>query len=186
MPITRIAYRFRGFLISPPFTFALICSEFETELDCLIWPLGVSIFILGLFLRIWAQQHLHYRLKMKKDLVTTGSYSFLGNPIYLGNILICLGSVVTSELLWFAPIALFYCFSIYSFVVRYEERHLLEKYGESYQKYMSEVPKWFPRTIRFNNLGIKNEYFHASIIAEIHTIFALFPFFAKEIISNIT
>jgi protein-S-isoprenylcysteine O-methyltransferase Ste14 len=183
--ITRIAYRFRGFLISPPYIFALICFKFETELDWLIWPLGVSIFILGLLLRIWAQQHLHYRLRVKKHLVTTGPYSFMRNPVYLGNLLICLGSVVTSELLWLVPIALFYCFGIYSLAVRYEEGHLTEKYGESYRKYMLEVPRWFPRTIRFETLRIKNEYIRPAILAEIHCIFALLPFLIKEMISGI-
>jgi protein-S-isoprenylcysteine O-methyltransferase Ste14 len=185
MTITRIAYRFRAFLVSPPFIFALIWFKFETELDWFIWTLGVSIFILGLLLRIWAQQHLPYRLRVKKHLVTTGPYSFLRNPIYLGNLLICLGLVVTSELLWFVPIALFYCFSIYSLAVRYEEGHLSKKYGEPYRKYMSEVPKWFPRTIRFGNLQIKNEYIRPAIFAEIHSIFALLPFLVKELISDI-
>ena len=185
MSITRIAYRLRGVLATPLFIFAFICSKGETELNCLIWPLGVLIFISGLLLRIWAQQHLHYRLKVKKDLATTGPYSFVRNPVYLGNLLICVGLVVTSELLWFVPITFFYCFGIYSLAIRYEERHLTEKYGEAYQKYMSEVPRWFPKTIRLKNLGIKNEYFRATIVAEIHCTLLLLPYLVKEIISSI-
>jgi protein-S-isoprenylcysteine O-methyltransferase Ste14 len=185
MSFTRIAYRFRTFLPAPLFIFAFFCSWCETEWDWVIWPLGVSIFILGLLLRIWSQQHLRYRLKVKKILATTGPYSFVRNPMYFGNILICLGLVVTSELLWFVPITFFYLSVIYSLVIRYEETHLAEKYGEPYRKYMSEVPRWFPRAIRFNNLGIKNEYFSASIITEFPTIFALFPFAIKDLLSNI-
>ena len=75
-----------------------------------------------------------------------------------------------------------YCFAIYSLVVRYEEGHLLEKYGEAYRKYMSEIPRWFPQTVRFRNLSIKNEYFRATIIAEIHCTLALLPYLFKEII----
>jgi len=105
--------------------------------------------------------------------------------MYIGSTLICLGATVTSELLWLAPIMLLYCFVIYSLVIRYEESHLLERYGESYLTYMSEVPRWFPQTIGLKNLGIKNEYFRAAIIAEVHCTLIILPFLVKEIISDI-
>jgi protein-S-isoprenylcysteine O-methyltransferase Ste14 len=180
--MTQLAYRLRGYLICLPYIFALILNSFETENDWFNWPLGASIFLFGLFLRIWAQQHLHYRLKVKKILTTTGPYCFVRNPIYLGNILICLGLVVTSELLWLVPITFFYCFGIYSLVVRYEERHLTEKYGEPYRKYLLEVPRWLPKIGYFKALGIKNEYLRASIFAEIHCLLWVIPFIFKEII----
>ena len=185
MSFPRIAYRFRGFLPTPLFIFAFFCSKFETEWHWFIWPLGVSTLISGLLLRIWAQEHLQYRLKVKRNLATTGPYSFVRNPMYLGNILICLSLVVTSEPLWFVPITFFYLSAIYSLVIRYEERQLVGKYGEPYRKYMSEVPRWFPRAVRFNKLGIKNEYFAASVIVEFPTILALLPFLIKELISDI-
>ena len=185
MSIARIIYRLRGFLTSLPFVFAMLSFSYETENEWFVWPLGISIFLLGLLVRIWAQQHLRYRLKVRKLLTTTGPYSFVRNPIYLGNILIGLGLVVTSELLWLVPITLLYCFCVYSFVVSYEEEHLLEKYGESYRRYMLEVPRWLPQAIRFKNLGLRNEYFHLSTLAEIHCILALLPFLSKEIIGNI-
>ena len=183
MSIKQMAYRLRGFLISPPLVLALILYSFETEDEWYIWPAGISIFLSGLFLRIWAQQHLHYRLKVKKYLTTTGPYSFVRNPIYLGNTFICLGLIVTSELLWLVPMILLYCFCIYSFVVSYEEEHLLEKYGEPYKKYLSEVPRWFPKIGYFRPLRIKNEYLHASVLAEIHCLLLVIPFILKEIIS---
>jgi protein-S-isoprenylcysteine O-methyltransferase Ste14 len=152
-------------------------------MDYLIWPFGISLVFIGMILRIWAQQHLHYRLNVKKCLTTTGPHSFIRNPVYVGNILMCLGAIITSELLWMAPIALVYWFSIYSFVVRYEERHLLEKYGESYQRYLLEVPRWLPRAIGFRKFVILNKYFLNSIVAEIHCPFILLPYVLKELVS---
>jgi protein-S-isoprenylcysteine O-methyltransferase Ste14 len=183
MSIPRIAYRLRGVLIAPPYIFALLCFSYETENDWVIWPIGVSIFLLGFLLRIWAQQHLHYRLHVRKHFTKTGPYFFVRNPIYLGNILLCLGCVVVSELLWFVPIAFFYCFGIYSLVVRYEEGHLSEKYGEPYRQFMLEVPRWFPKGICLKYLGLINEYFNQSIVSEIQCVFLLLPYFLKELMA---
>jgi len=92
-----------------------------------------------------------------------------------------LGAIVISELLWLFPLTLFYCLGIYLLVVRYEESHLLDKYGESYRKYMEEVPRWLPKVIRFKNLGLINEYFQQSIVSEIQCVFLLLPYFLKEL-----
>ena len=183
MRLTQTVYRFRGLLLSPPLIIALFSLVYEVETDWLIWPLGGFVFFLGLALRVWAQQHLHYRLKVKKSLTTTGPYLFIRNPIYIGNMLMCLGAIITSELLWLVPITLFYCFSIYSLVVRYEEEHLLHKYGESYRRYLSEVPRWLPRIIRLENLDLINRYFLTSVVAEIHCPLLLLPYVLKEFIS---
>ncbi|MGB9627389.1 MAG: methyltransferase family protein [Thermodesulfobacteriota bacterium] len=182
MSITHYAYRLRGFLIPLPIIFSLFCFSFEIEVDYFIWPIGVSIFLFGILLRIWAQQHLHYRLKVKKYLTTTGPYSFVRNPIYLGNILICLGLIIISELLWLVPITFFYCFGIYSLAIRYEERHLLEKFGETYLKYVESVPRWFPKGFNFKNLGFVNNYFLQSILVEFPCLFLLLPYIIKEVV----
>lgn len=104
--------------------------------------------------------------------------------MYIGNILICLGATVISELLWFVPITFFYCVGVYSFVVRYEEAHLLEKYGESYCKYKAEVPRWLPKVPRFKPIGLINEYFYQSIVIESTSLLLLLPYILKEIIDK--
>jgi len=181
--VLRWIYRFRGVLISPPLIFAVLCFSHETEIDWLVWPLGGLIFLLGLSLRVWAQQHIQRRLKVQRYLATTGPYSFVRNPLYIGNMLMCLGVTVASELLWLVPIVLLWCAVIYSFVVRYEERYLLARYGQAYRSYMLEIPRWFPRTICFRDIGLINEYFRVSIVSEYHCLLLLLPYLIKEIIS---
>lgn len=177
-------YRFRGILVAPPLVFALICFSYETEADALIWPLGASIFLLGWALRIWAQEHLHYRLKGATHLTTTGPYSLTRNPIYVGNTLICLGATVISELIWFVPVTLFWCVGLYSIVVRYEEACLLDDHRELYREYVLQVPRWFPRTFGFKTLGLINEYFFPSVVAEAHCLLILFPYIVKDVASR--
>lgn len=183
MSIPKWAYRFRGYLVTPPLIFALIWFDWKIE-EYFVWPLGISLFLLGVGVRIWAQQHLHYRLKVRKKLTVTGPYSFVRNPMYIGNIMIFLGLTIVSELLWFVPITFSYCLGIYSLVTRYEEAHLLEKFGEPYRRYMEEVPRWVPRTLHFRNIGLINEYLFQSILIEIRCLFSLLPYILKEMIDK--
>ena len=104
--------------------------------------------------------------------------------MYLGNILICLGATVISELLWFVPITFLYCFGLYSLVARHEEAHLSDKYGESYRRYMSEVPRWLPKGLRLRNLGLMNGYLGQTIAVEIPCLLLLFPYILKELIDK--
>lgn len=189
MPTTQMVYRLRGVLIAPPYILAAFSFAYETDIPWLTWPLGIFILLLGMALRVWSQCHLHYRLRVKKILTTIGPYSIIRNPIYAGNMLLCLGAMVTSKILWLAPIAFFYCFSIYSLVVRYEEGHLLEKYGEDYRRYMSEVPRWIPRFERtkevgLRDLGLRNEFLGRSIFAEMQCLLVLLPYIVKEFVSS--
>lgn len=184
MSVSPWVYRFRGYLVLPPLILTLICDHWEIEADFITWPLGTFLVLLGTGLRIWAQQHLHYRLKYHKILTVTGPYSFVRNPIYIGNILIYLGATVISELLWFVPITFFYYLGLYSLAVRYEEAHLLEKYGEPYRSYMVKIPRWFPKAMRFENMRQMNEYLGESIVIELPCLFILLPYIIKEILDK--
>jgi len=181
----RLLFRLRNALIAPLLFFALLSSFYKYENGKIIWPLGVSIFLVGFFLRIWGQEHLHCRLKDHKSLTLTGPYSFVRNPIYIGSILISLGAIVTSGLLWLVPIALFYCLGVYSLVIRYyEEPHLLDKYGDPFRQYMVEVPRWFPKVLSFKKLELINKYFYQSFIIESPCLLVLLPFILKEMASH--
>jgi len=174
-------HHYRGVLISPPMIFAIFCFSYETESDWLIWPIGGSLLLLGFAIRVWAQQHIRRRLKGPRYLVTTGPYSFVRNPLYIGNTLILLGATVVSELMWFAPVTLLWCGMVYSIVVRYEEAHLSDRYGQPYRSYMLKVPRWFPLNLRLKNIGLINEYLRVSIVAEAHCLLMLLPYLFKEI-----
>ena len=91
----KIWYRLRGALIVPFYLFALLFNNGEINNPWVIYPLGTVLFMLGLGLRIWAQMHLHYRLKVHKTLTLTGPYLYVRNPIYIGNTLILAGITVS-------------------------------------------------------------------------------------------
>lgn len=80
------------------------------------------------------------------DLVVGGVYAHTRNPMYLGVILTVFGQALlyrSAHVLWWA---IGCCLGFHHRVVDWEEPHLREKYGEAYDRYCAEVPRWLPRT----------------------------------------
>ena len=179
-PYDRI-YKIRGLLMLPPCVFVLFVVYQETEWSVALWPIGLAIFFAGVALRIWAQVHLHYRLKTRKVLTTTGPYTMVRNPIYIANSTMLVGLVVLSELLWFVPLMVIWCAVVYRFVVRREELHLTEKYGTPYREFLTAIPRWLPRPAIYRRTDKPvRQFIVPSIVAELHCLLWLVPFIAKE------
>jgi len=82
-------------------------------------------------------------------LVTSGMFGVCRNPLYVGNMLICLAVFVMHG----APVImiggpLLFAF-IYQSIIYAEERFLTEKFGEAYLAYCADVPRWGLRLSRF-------------------------------------
>ena len=183
MRALRNVYHFRGLLVSPPLILAAFVFTHETEADHFVWPAGVALVALGVGLRVWAQTHIRFRLKERRQLTTTGPYALCRNPLYIANTLICAGATVASELLWLVPITVVWCSAIYSLVVRQEEGRLLRKYGQPYGDYLAAVPRWVPRTLQFRSLGMARGQIGAALLVELPCVFVLLPFIVKEVVS---
>jgi protein-S-isoprenylcysteine O-methyltransferase Ste14 len=79
------------------------------------------------------------------QLVVTGFYRFVRNPMYVGLI-----TVLTGEALLFASPALvwegvFVALGFHMFVLVYEEPTLMQTFGAQYEVYRANVPRWLPR-----------------------------------------
>ena len=80
-----------------------------------------------------------------KELVVTGPYRYVRNPIYVGVVCIFLG-----HFLWFGYWALLIYpalafLGVHFFVVLYEEPTLKRRFGASYEEYFKSVPRWIPK-----------------------------------------
>ncbi len=80
-----------------------------------------------------------------KELVITGFYRYVRNPIYVGVLLIFLG-----HFLWFGYWALLIYtvlafIGVHIFIVLYEEPTLKRKFGAAYEDYLKRVPRWIPK-----------------------------------------
>lgn len=80
-----------------------------------------------------------------EPLVVGGLYAHVRNPMYLGVILIVFGQALlyrSVHILWWAV----GCWlGFHHRVVDWEEPPLREKYGEAYDRYCEETPRWIPR-----------------------------------------
>ena len=189
MKYSKMFFKLRGILMVPPLLFALLCHWHELENPLFTWIPGSFLFSLGILLRFWSQIHLKYRLKVPKKLTNTGPYAIVRNPIYIGNSLIIVGLILMLELLWFAPIAAIWCFGIYTLVISYEEKHLINKYGSKYIDYLNTVPRWIPKLDSFKQAlseskeAINHNLLLSSIIAEIHCLIWLIIPLYKEFLA---
>jgi protein-S-isoprenylcysteine O-methyltransferase Ste14 len=83
-----------------------------------------------------------------RELVASGLYRFVRNPIYLSVVVVFLG-----YLLWHPSRALLLCplivaVSSHLFVIFYEEPHLRKTFGAAYTAYCQSVPRWLPKFSR--------------------------------------
>lgn len=65
-------YKYRNKLVAVPLMVAIFVTWRECGEWHIIWLGGGIAYLLGLLLRIWAQQHLHFRLGMEMKLTRSG------------------------------------------------------------------------------------------------------------------
>ena len=82
-----------------------------------------------------------------KNLVVTGLYRHVRNPIYVAVVAIILGQAMLFGdwrlVLWGALLWLFF----HLFVVAYEEPTLRRTFGSEYEAYCANVRRWIPRVV---------------------------------------
>ena len=101
-------------------------------------------FIGGGFILISAGWSVLYQAQRQHALATTGVYSHIRHPQYVGFVLVMFGFLLqwpTLLTLAMFPVLVF----MYARLARAEEREALAKFGPAYERYMREVPAFIPR-----------------------------------------
>jgi protein-S-isoprenylcysteine O-methyltransferase Ste14 len=80
--------------------------------------------------------------------VTSALHRYVRNPMYLGVALAILGEAALFRSLHVAAYAVVMLLTAHVFVVFYEEPTLQRQFGESYEEYRRNVPRWLPRLDR--------------------------------------
>lgn len=77
------------------------------------------------------------------SLITSGVFSLVRHPMYLGSWLFFCG-LVSATLSYASAMVVLAMAAFYCYVARYEERLLIETFGSEYQEYRTRVPMVFP------------------------------------------
>src|SRR5262245_5325893 len=80
-----------------------------------------------------------------KELVVSGLYKYVRNPMYVGVVLVIIGHFLWFEfwnLLIYATIVFT---AFHAFVIFYEEPTLKRTFGAAYEDYLRKVPRWIPK-----------------------------------------
>jgi hypothetical protein len=82
--------------------------------------------------------------QVAESINTTGIYSTLRHPLYLGNYFMWLGVAALTHNLWFIVAFSFLYWLYYERIMYAEEAFLTEKFGDAYTKYAAGVPAFIP------------------------------------------
>jgi protein-S-isoprenylcysteine O-methyltransferase Ste14 len=137
---------FVGFI---PFAFLMLGPYIDTwfliYLALPLWLIG-GLMILWCFWDFLVKGHgTPAPIDPPKELVVTGLYNYVRNPMYVGVEL-----MLIAHFLWFGYwllliYAVYFFIAFHAFVLRYEEPTLEKKFGEAYKEYTKRVPRWFPK-----------------------------------------
>jgi len=110
-----------------------------------LWALGGTILLWSFWNFLNEGRGTPAPIDPPKELVATGFYRYVRNPMYVGILAMILG-----HFLWFGywnlliyAIVVFVAF--HTFVSYYEEPTLKRKFGTAYEDYQKKVPRWIPR-----------------------------------------
>ncbi|MEK7263274.1 MAG: isoprenylcysteine carboxylmethyltransferase family protein [Bacteroidota bacterium] len=163
MDIRALIFRLRSYT---PIPFIILILFFaQPTVSSLI--LGFLFTLLGECIRFWGVGIIGSETRTTEkvdgsDLFTSGPFSFVRNPLYIGNMLMYCGIAVMSDF-WmpYFSILVFVFFAIqYNIIVHLEEEFLKKKFGEAYVNYCQTVPRFLPRITKAKFSSEKKQEFN--------------------------
>jgi protein-S-isoprenylcysteine O-methyltransferase Ste14 len=141
-------FTYRSYTPIPIILIALVLAE-TTLLSLFI---GLAVALSGEMIRLWAVRFAGSATRTTgrvgaDELVTTGPYGYMRNPLYVGNFLLSFGILIIAWpwMPWFMLIYLLLFYFQYSAIISLEEDFLKKKFGAQYVDYLKHVPSFIPR-----------------------------------------
>ena len=118
----------------------------------LLWTaLCLGVATLGLAVRVKAVGHApegtsgrDTRGQVAEVLNTTGMYSVVRHPLYLGNALMWLGVALFPRSVWLVAVAMLLFWLLYERIMLAEEEFLRRRFGAAYEEWASRTPAFLP------------------------------------------
>lgn len=145
--IGELLFRWRDYTPLP----LVLLLLFVAQPTALSATLGTLLIVAGELLRIYSVAFIGTISRTRKgslgdSLVTSGPFKYVRNPLYCGNFIIVCGVAIFTSVFWFFLLAVLGFAVQYYYIVTYEEKILLDKFGEEFVAYKRVVPAWLPRS----------------------------------------
>lgn len=115
--------------------------------------------------------------QVAESLNTSGIYSIVRHPLYLGNFFMWLGIVMYVGNWWFTALCCMLFWVYYERIMFAEEAFLRKKFGYAYAEWSKNTPAFFPKLTRFKSAGV--EFSIRNVLKrEYNGFFAVFLSFA--------
>jgi len=105
-------------------------------------PVAVILLALSVYMAVTGMR-LVFGKNRQSGVIRSGVFRFVRHPIYMAEILLYFGLLMfnislAAVIIWIAGIIFL------NYISRYEEKLLLARFGEDYERYMKEVGMWVP------------------------------------------
>lgn len=125
------------------------------------------------------------RKQVAGALNTTGAYSTVRHPLYLGNFFVFMGIAIFVQVWWFAVICLLSFWLYYEKIMLAEEEFLRGKFGVEFTAWAEKTPAFVPRPWLWRKPGLGFS-FKSVVSRESNTLFMVFASFcAVDILADI-
>ncbi len=115
---------------------------------------GAIVALLGETMRFWGVAYAGPLTRVTgsvgaPELITSGPFSHVRNPLYVGNILLYVGFGIMANALtpWLVVGTAFYFVVQYAAIVSLEEEFLEKEFGSGFEEYRRLVPRFLPRFV---------------------------------------
>lgn len=161
--------------------------EVPYEMACLIISLA------GLLIRVYTVGHTpkntsgrNVKGQVADTLNTSGIYSIVRHPLYLGNFFMWLGPALVTGHYWFVVAFCFFYWVYYERIMFAEEQFLRRKFGDVYTSWAEKVPAFIPRFKLFRKSDLPFSWKKVlkkekNGLAAIFMIFLVFDFAGEQI-----
>ena len=123
----------------------LVCAWFTVPAGENRILAGFLIAALGQAWRIYAAGVIY----KNKRLATTGAYSLVRHPLYLGNFLILAGFTLACAHWAVVAVVVLFLLFYYPAAIRYEDRKLKDLFAEEWQAWGTRTPAMFPTRLHW-------------------------------------
>jgi protein-S-isoprenylcysteine O-methyltransferase Ste14 len=160
-------FRWRSYLpLAVIGIFLLALREYEYPghseyLDHLWEALCLLVSFIGLGIRVFTVGHTpkgtsgrNTKKQVADTLNTTGIYSIVRNPLYLGNFFMGLGIALFAHLWWLTLIYILVFWLYYERIIFAEEAYLRNKFGDEYLEWANKTPVFIPKFSRYRKANL--------------------------------